>query len=386
MNAYDLQGLNEDDLWSIFRQKAFGMGVDEQPELVDIGKQLINKCCGSPLVAKTLGGLMSYKNEEREWLDVLESKIWENAVIAPALQLSYHNMPSSMKRCFAFCSLFPKDYEIERDTLIQLWMANGFLISDGEMKMEAKGIEIFNELVWRGFFQDVKKKRKQTFFRGFSSHIVCRMHELIHDLAQTFGGNEYATLSNYDQQNNMSNKTSHVSTCYKPGIVSLMKRCSFIRTLLDFSHPADRNKPIAYSSTLDLSVAKSFRALSLHCASISYIDANPGIMKHLRYLDLSDCCFLMELPESFSTLFNLQTLNLNNCRDLKCLPEGMRHMCNLRHLYLDGCFGLNRMPPGLGNLRFLQTLSMYTVDPENGCGIEELKDLNLGCKTCKFNF
>ncbi|KAF3340574.1 putative disease resistance protein RGA3 [Carex littledalei] len=59
----------------------------------------------------------------------------------------------------------------------------------------------------------------------------------------------------------------------------------------------------------------------------------------------------------------LKTLNLNNCRDLKFLPEGMRHMCNLRHLYLDGCCVLNRMPPGLGNLRFLQTLSMYMVDP-----------------------
>ncbi|XP_078158946.1 disease resistance protein RGA2-like [Carex rostrata] len=379
MNAYNLQGLNEDDLWSIFRQRAFGMGVDERPELVNIGKQLINKCCGSPLIAKILGGLMSYKNDKREWLDVLQSNIWENALIPPALELNYLHLPSYMKRCFSFCSLFPKDYEIDRDTLIQLWMANDFVPLDGELQMEAKGIEIFNELVWRGFIQDVKTKRKRMENGGISSHIVCRMHDLIHDLAQTFSGNEYGALLNCDQQNNLSNKTSHVSTCYKPGIVSLMKRCSFIRTLLDFGHPADRNKPIVYSHLFpSLDMPKSLRALSLHCASISYIDANPRILKHLRYLDLSDCCFLMELPESFSTLFSLQTLNLNNCRDLQRLPEGMRHMRSLRHLYLDGCFVLNRMPPGLGKLRFLQTLAMYMIDPEIGCGIEELKDLNLG--------
>ncbi|KAJ4775893.1 Disease resistance protein RGA2 [Rhynchospora pubera] len=36
MTEYILKELNDDDLWGIFRQRAFGMGVDERPKLVEI--------------------------------------------------------------------------------------------------------------------------------------------------------------------------------------------------------------------------------------------------------------------------------------------------------------------------------------------------------------
>jgi NB-ARC domain/Rx N-terminal domain len=160
--------LNQDHLWASGR--AFQMGVQERPEMVEIGKKLIKKCCGSPLLAIILGGLMSFKQKESEWLDILESNIWENAdvgsVIMPLLQLSYFHLPSYMKRCFAFSTIFPKGYEIERDILIQLWMANDFVPSEGNMEIEEKGIEIFNELAWRGFFQFVKKKKETAGLWG----------------------------------------------------------------------------------------------------------------------------------------------------------------------------------------------------------------------------
>ncbi|KAJ1692073.1 hypothetical protein LUZ63_008771 [Rhynchospora breviuscula] len=344
MTEYILKELNDDDMWGIFRQRAFGMGVHEWPKLVEIGKQLMNKCCGSPLAATILGGSLSYKNDEREWLDVLESNIWDDVAvdnqIVPVLKMGYLSSPSYMKRYFAICAIFPKDFEIDRDTLIELWMAHSFIPSGGETEMEAKGIEVFNELAWRGFFQDVKKKRKKMGF------IVCRMHDLIHDFEKSVVGSEYASLLNLYQQNNLSTETLHMSTCYKPGIVSILQRFSFIHTLLDFGYTVDLNERIIdylrQSHLLDLSTANSLRAVSLYCTSISHIHDIPKILKHLRYLDLSDCSFSMELPESSSTLYSLQTLNLNNCRDLECLPKGMRHMRSLRYLYLDGCFVLGR--------------------------------------------
>ncbi|XP_034679809.1 probable disease resistance protein At1g15890 [Vitis riparia] len=44
------------------------------------------------------------------------------------LACSYHNLPSdNIKSCFIYCSLFPKNHEIGRDQLEELWIGEGFL-------------------------------------------------------------------------------------------------------------------------------------------------------------------------------------------------------------------------------------------------------------------
>jgi hypothetical protein len=71
-----------------------------------------------------------------------------------------------MKQCFAFCAVFPKDYEMEKDVLIQLWMANGYIHEEGNMDVAKKGELVFNELVQRSFLQDVNVK--EDYYLGVS--------------------------------------------------------------------------------------------------------------------------------------------------------------------------------------------------------------------------
>ncbi|RCV32133.1 hypothetical protein SETIT_6G233400v2 [Setaria italica] len=156
---HELVCLSEDDSWELFSKKAFSKGVQEQAKFVKIGRCISNKCKGLPLALKTMGGLMSSKQQIEEWEAIADCNISDTNrgkdEVLPILKLSYKHLSPEMKQCFAFCSLFPKDYEMEKDMLIQLWMANGYLHEEGTMDLTQKGEYIFNELAWRSFFQDV---------------------------------------------------------------------------------------------------------------------------------------------------------------------------------------------------------------------------------------
>lgn len=64
-SSYHLKGLAEDDSWALFKQHTFGQGEEEgHPNLLPIGKQIVNKCGGVPLAARTLGSLLCFRREE----------------------------------------------------------------------------------------------------------------------------------------------------------------------------------------------------------------------------------------------------------------------------------------------------------------------------------
>lgn len=109
---------------------------------------------------------------------MLNSKIWdlsESCDIIPALRLSYHYLSPNLKRCFSYCSLFPKNYEFhEEEEVTLLWMAEGFPYHiDTKEEIQDLGHKFFHELYSRSSFQQ-------------SSSDPCRflMHDLINDLAQ----------------------------------------------------------------------------------------------------------------------------------------------------------------------------------------------------------
>ncbi|KAL6311746.1 hypothetical protein AAG906_022951 [Vitis piasezkii] len=100
------------------------------PQLEPIGRKIVDKCQGLPLALKALGILLYSKAQQREWEDILNSKTWHSQSgheILPSLRLSYLHLSPPVKRCFAYCSIFPKDYEFDKEKLILLWMAEGLL-------------------------------------------------------------------------------------------------------------------------------------------------------------------------------------------------------------------------------------------------------------------
>ena len=73
-NVHELNHLSEDDCWSVFEKHAFEhRNINDHPNLESIGRKIVAKCGGLPLVAKELAGRLRSKQREAEWESVLNS-------------------------------------------------------------------------------------------------------------------------------------------------------------------------------------------------------------------------------------------------------------------------------------------------------------------------
>ncbi|XP_028754366.1 putative disease resistance protein RGA3 [Neltuma alba] len=178
VSPHQLSLLSENYCWKLFRQRAFGSEEEEREELITIGRDIVRKCNGVPLAAKTLGSLLCFQSNEKEWLRIKESEIWnlpqEEDSVLPALRLSYLNLPAKLRRCFAYLAVFPKDRRMSKKQVIELWMANGFLSTNGGFEVEDDGDRVWNELYLKSFFVDVETDE-------FAYDTWFKIHDLVHD-------------------------------------------------------------------------------------------------------------------------------------------------------------------------------------------------------------
>ncbi|KAG5227244.1 disease resistance protein [Salix suchowensis] len=364
--------LSEDDSWLLFKRHAFGARRrEEYVHLESIGKAIVNKCDGLPLALKALGSLLRSKRSELQWLSVQESEIWnlpDEFGILPALKLSYNNLPPHLKQCFGFCCMFPKDYVMNKDQLVKLWMANGFIDPAGQMDLHETGYEIFDDLVGRSIFEEVKED-------GFGN-ITCKLHDLMYDLAKSVMIEE-CCLIEMNGGPRIPKTVRHMSfldrsLCYyDKDLVKVQSLRSLISFRVDCTLPPYLSLPLAFK----VSSQNKIRTLVLSNIWLKNLTEPIGNLKHLRYLDVSGS-LIRKLPESISSLQNLQTLNLSYCIYLYMLPKKMKDMKSLIYLDLTGCKALQCMPSGMGQLGCLRKLGTFIVGKQVGHHIGELQRLN----------
>ncbi|XP_025800718.1 putative disease resistance protein RGA4 isoform X2 [Panicum hallii] len=371
--AYKLESLGAYFIEKIIKTRAFSSKEEEWPgELVKMVGQVAKRCAGSPLAATALGSLLRTKTTEEEWKSVLRrsSICDEENKILPVLKLSYNGLPSHLRQCFAFCAMFPKDYEIDVEMLIQLWMANGFILEKQGERPEITGKNIFVELAARSFFQDVKGIPFQ-FNHTEVSRITCKIHDLMHDVAMDSMGKECANIGK------KLSKFEDFPYSARHLYLSVRQPENLLNASVEKGSPAFQTLICDGYVKEDLKILSkynSIRALKIKRGSF----LRPKYLHHLRYLDLSKSD-IEALPEDISILYHLQTLDLSYCGDLQRLPKELKYLTSLRHLYTHGCRKLKSMPGGLGHLTSLQTLTCFVAGTDYGCSnVRELQDLDLG--------
>ncbi|XP_016647601.1 PREDICTED: putative disease resistance protein RGA3 [Prunus mume] len=375
-NMINLEGLSDEYCLAIFNHMAFSDG-DVDVAFGDLSEKIVRKCKGLPLAAKTLGSLMQNKRRMREWNDVLNSKIWdlekvEQEVFQP-LFLSYYDLSPTIKCCLLYCATFPKDYDLGRDVLIKLWMAQGYVISKGNKEKGTTGDAVFDNLVARSFFQDFEKDT----YTGTITY--CKMHDIVHDFVQFLTKNECLIMNHAEcatsESKLLGDKVRHLTLRYVPeGPLAISSyNWKKIRTLATFN---SRITTIDQNLILQL---KCLWTLNLSGNSIKELSEKIGELIHLRYIDLSENDDLEKLPDAICGLYNLSTLCLLRCHGLKKLPENMGNLINLKHLYVGWCEVLESLPKGIGRLTSLQTLDVCLCggDNDEAFQIGDLRKLDL---------
>ncbi|XP_073003574.1 putative disease resistance protein RGA1 [Typha latifolia] len=359
MEPMFLKGLSKKDYWEFFKNCAFG---DEDPndhkKLQDIGRRVAENLKGSPLAAKTLGGILNANLNDEHWERILNSEIWKlkqsETDIMPVLKLSYQYLPSDLKPCFRFCRIFPQDYEFNKDKLVYMWMALGLLQEpiNENRRPEDIGDEYLNDLVGKSFF-DRKTRGRNTYYV---------MHDLLHELATYVSVGECFIIGESTQTTLIPNTIRHLSinaSHITPPILHEITKLKHLRTLVLL----EGFNPISDEFPKELKGLKALRILesSDYCITDDFISN----LKFLRYFR-SPHCTNNQVPKSVNKLYHLQFLYYEN--DDLCF----NNLINLRRLNTPNSW--SGKISGLGRLSSLQSLEKFSVE-NNGNNILELKIL-----------
>ncbi|KAH0747038.1 hypothetical protein KY285_008695 [Solanum tuberosum] len=337
--AINVGTLSSEVSWDLFKRHSFeNRDPEEHPELVE-----------------ALAGILRSKSEVDEWRDILQSEIWElqscSNGILPALMLSYNDLRPQLKRCFAFCAIYPKDYLFCKEQVIHLWIANGLV------QQLHSANQYFLELRSRSLFEKVRQSSEWNPGEFL-------MHDLVNDLAQIASSNLCIRLEE-NQGSHMLEQSRHIS--YSMGYdgdlqkLTPLYKLEQLRTLLPINiqqNSCRLSKRVLHDILPRLT---SLRALSL---SQYYNEELPYDLfiklKHLSYLE--------DLPLQMEKLINLRHLDIRKVHFRTSL-----HLRKLKSLH--ALVGVKFLLSGRGGLRMEDLGELHNLyGPLSILGLQHVVD------------
>ncbi|XP_042514337.1 disease resistance RPP8-like protein 3 [Macadamia integrifolia] len=317
-----------------------------------------------------------------------EGAIWPAELIAPPYKLQLLDkegncteLPDRLKLFFPYFGFFPKDTKIQRDRLIRLWVAEGFLEPKGDLTMEDVGGECLEELMQWNLIQVEKWKSN-----GVPDTFI--IHDLFLNLAISMAKEDHflKISTPHHESWKYSRRVALHDNCRKDTMAEVLSVSS------SWSGSSNPLRSLLCFTKMNPTLCGQFKLLNVldleGAPGIESLPKEIGNLISLKYLSLCRTS-LKALPPWVGNLHNLQTLNLYKTM-IQSVPIEIFELDKLRHLL---CFSKcwvwesdpfivesvsrasQRLSPArIQNLRDLQTLWFHSSSWIKG-GLEKLTNL-----------
>ncbi|XBI76702.1 hypothetical protein VPH35_069904 [Triticum aestivum] len=399
--------------------------MENDENMREIVMKIVKKSGRLPLAILTLGGLLATK-VVTEWQSIynqipleLESNRSLEAM-RRMVTLSYNHLPSHLKSCFLYLSIFPEDYEIKRRCLVERWIAEGFVIAMHGVSVIDVGNSYFDCLINRSMIQSSSVNIEGTVKS-------CRVHDIVRDVMISISRDERFACSTWDNVSAITGENFRHVAYHGGEHPNKSMDWGHVRSLTIFG---ERYMKPAHS--LFFPDFKMLRTLDLHDAhfELTQTESNAlGLLHHLKYVNIighpGEGLYVHKLPRSIGKLQGLQTLDIHNSyiaslpteitklqclRSLRFRKRNMRHILCLHypkicfmsafcmpfvfsplvshadrmkfmmdfHMVRTGCLSNSngvRVPRGINNLKELEILEYVDIQRTSRKAVKELGEL-----------
>ncbi|XP_078153543.1 putative disease resistance RPP8-like protein 2 [Carex rostrata] len=375
---YKLGFLTKELSLDLFLKKALpnhDLNENAFDDLSNIIDQFVHKCSGLPLALLVLGGLLSKKPQNYiAWSKVLQTMSWhvdDGKKCSEIIGTSYEDLSFALKSCFMYFVAFPENHEINATSLLQMWVAEGFIPQEDNRTLEETAESYLEDLVQRSLVQVKERSPNGSIER-------CYIHDLLRDLAiQNAKEDNFLVVYSHPDCDQQSSSTARRVAVHHPDCDKLVMSQN-LRSLLCFHDAVMPN----------CSKQKLLKVVS----TVNKMDSiDVGMFEgssQLRYLNLfgklSDHCTRGDdkygkryLEKVIGTMKCIQTLHLRLTAHganvgVNNFPDCAWNMKTLRHVWTGA--KEPELPPSI-ELPNLQTLTRVTANESWKTGLPHLPNL-----------
>ncbi|KAG2329465.1 hypothetical protein Bca52824_000645 [Brassica carinata] len=365
--------LDPDKAWELFQKKVGESTLKIHADIPNLARQVAGKCSGLPLALNVIGETMSCKSTVQEWrraMDVLTLSAADLSgmknEILPILKYSYDGLNGDVvKSCFLYCSLFPEDYLIDKERLVDYWICEGFIDeSQGRERAVNQVYEILGTLfraclLVEGEMKNISYVTMHDVVREMALWIASGLgnDKEIYIVQTSIGLRNMPIVKNWKAVRKMSLMRNNIeSICGSP-------KCTQLTTLF-----LQKNESLEHVSDDFFMYVPKLVVLDLS-GNVGLFELPLFGLVSLRYLDMSRTG-LEQLHVGSQELKKLIRLNLESTPKLESI-SGISNLSNLRSLGLQGSNKTLDMSL-LKELQCVEYLEYLTIEISSGMVLEQL--------------
>lgn len=323
-----VEKLDKADAWTLF-ENIYGKLYDSRK--FKIADRIIECCDGIPWMINGVAKYLKEKNDDSLWNSVKQTlqsgskstQLIDLQGIDKVYEIMYEGLTTDSKKCLLYGALFPNQFKIYKNYLIECWIAEGFIVQDVDQEVRANrdyGQLILHYLTDRHLLEwcsDEKYIKMPLNFRrvalelDYPDEIKCRIW--------------VPKDRKPDKETWTTITRMSLIGCNKAELPKSPECCNIYTLLLQL-------KPnLRGLSDLFFDHMEGLRVLDLNHTEIEALPKSISKLKKLKSLYLNDCHNLNTLPPEADKLQKLEFLDICGT-SFSSLPKQIRCMADLRCL------------------------------------------------------